>query len=117
MARVAKEKVLTITWRDENYGRVYDAVSFRAMLEPFPSETENRKLARIYKKQGFDFNGQRYCWMAEYKPEDTALRLVEALKEAGYTVINKGAQPKILTEAKAAVETAVADDEAPAPKM
>lgn len=116
MAKAAKEKVLTITWRDENYGRVYDAVSFRAMLDPLPSDTENRKLGRIYKKQGFEFNDQRYCWMAQYKPEDTALQLVEALKEAGYTVINVGARPDILNKAKAEVAPE-APDEAPTPRM
>lgn len=117
MARATKEKVLTITWRDENYGHVSGAVAFRTALEPFPSETESRKLARIYKKNGFELNFNRQAWIAEYKPADTPIRLVEVLKEAGYTVINKGAQPKILTEAKPVAEPAVADDEAPAPKM
>jgi len=117
MAKASKEKVLTITWRDENYGRVSGAVAFRAMLDPFPSQTESTKLGRLYKKCGFELNFNRQSWIAEYKPEDTPVRLVETLEEAGYTVINKGAQPKILTDAKPAIEPAVADDEAPAPKM
>ena len=40
---MAADKVIRITWRDENYGRIYDAQSFRFMKEPYPSETEDRK--------------------------------------------------------------------------
>lgn len=117
MARAAKEKVLTITWRNEGYGRVSeDSVAFRTMLEPFPSQTESTKLSRLYKKCGFELNFNRQSWIAEFKPADTPVRLVETLKDAGYTVVNVGAVPDILNKAKAEVAPE-APDEAPAPRM
>jgi hypothetical protein len=93
---MAAEKVMTLTWRDENYGRVYDAQSFRWEKEPWPSETEVTKLGRLFRKNGFDFHVGRCCWMAEYKPADTCVQLVEALEAAGYTVENRGAVPDAL---------------------
>ncbi len=98
---MAAEKIITITWRDENYGRVYEAQAFRYMKDPWPSETETKKLARLFRKNDFDFHVQRCCWMAEYKPADACVKLVEALEEAGYTVENRGAVPEALSSGRA----------------
>lgn len=98
---MAAEKVMTITWRDENYGRVYEAQAFRYEKDPYPSDTERNKLARVFRKHGFDVHPQRHCWMAEYKPADACVKLVEALEEAGYTVENRGAVPDALSSARA----------------
>lgn len=94
---MAAEKLIKITWRDENYGRVYDAQSFRFMKEPFPSQTEQTKLGRLFRKNGFDVHDQRHCWMYEGAPEDACVKLVTALEEAGYVVENYGAQPAALS--------------------
>jgi phosphopentomutase len=110
MARTSKNKVLTIIWRDENYGRINDATAFRAELEPFPSDSEGRKLARIYKKSGYEFNENRYSWIAEYKSKDTPLLLIDALRDAGYEIVNRGAQPDVLHEAKINTEIESANE-------
>lgn len=107
MTRVSKEKILTITWRNENYGRINDASAFRAELEPYPSDSEDRKIARIYKKNGYKFDESRCSWIAEFKSKDTPSMLVDSLTAAGYKVVNRGAQPDVLikTENEAGVET------------
>jgi len=93
---MAAEKVIRITWRDENYGRVYDAQSFRYMKDPYPSETEAKKIGRLFRKIGFDVHPHRHCWMFEGAPDDACLKLVAALEEAGYVVENHGAVPVAL---------------------
>jgi hypothetical protein len=98
---MAAEKIVKITWRDENYGRVHEAQAFRYEKDPYPSETERTKLARLFKKHGFEVHSQRHCWMAEYKPADACVRLVEALEEAGYAVENHGAVPDALASGRA----------------
>jgi hypothetical protein len=97
---MATEKKITITWRNENYGRISDAQAFRYEKDPYPSDTERTKLARMFRKHGFDVHPQRGCWMAEYEPEDACVRLVEALQEAGYTVDNVGAVPDALSSGR-----------------
>lgn len=104
---MAKEKTLTIVWRDENYSRIHDAFAFRSHVEPHPSDTEAKKVARIYKKHGFETNMQRAAWIAEFAQSDQPdlpIKLVEALKDAGYTVKNAGAVPEVLSEAVAGLE-------------
>lgn len=98
---MAAEKIVKITWRNENYGHVHDAQAFRYEKDPYPSETERTKLARLFKKHGFEVHPQRHCWMAEYKPADACVGLVEALEEAGYTVENHGAVPDALSSKNA----------------
>jgi hypothetical protein len=93
---MAAEKVITMTWRDENYGRVYEAQAFRYMKDPWPSETETKKLGSMFKKHGFEVNMDRAAWIAQYQPEDACVKLVEALEEAGYTVESRGAVPDAL---------------------
>lgn len=95
---MAKEKNITIVWRDENYGRINDAFAFRSHCEPCQSDTENKKVARLYKKMGFEVNQTRASWIAEYAAADTPLKLVAALEEMGYTVKNAGAAPSILAQ-------------------
>lgn len=97
---MAAEKIMKITWRDENYGRIYEAQAFRYEKDPYPSETERTKLGRLFRKHGFDVHVQRQCWMAEYALADACVRLVEALEEAGYTVENRGAVPDALSSAR-----------------
>ncbi len=89
------EKTITITWRDENYGRIHDAQAFRYEKDPFPSQTETQNIARIIKRNGFEANLQRASWIAEYKSEDVCLALTEAFEAAGYVVKHAGAVPNI----------------------
>jgi hypothetical protein len=85
------EKIITITWRDENYGYAGGDQAFRYSKEPWPSETERTKISRIFRKHGFEANMDRAAWIAQFKPADSCVNLVEALREAGY--------PAALTEA------------------
>lgn len=96
---MAVEKTINIVWRNENYGRITDAQSFRFEKEPYPSDTEHTRLARLFRKHGFTINQQRDCWMAEFAPEDACVRLVGALEELGYVVHNRGAMPDALQSA------------------
>jgi len=102
-------KTISITWRNENYGRISGAVAFRASVEPFPSETESKRLGRLYRKCGFDVNHQRACWMAEEsRGEPLPVRLDAALREAGYDVVHGGAiEPDMRDAIESARDTAV----------
>lgn len=96
---MAAEKTITITWRDENYGRIHEAQAFRYEKDPFPSQTESRKIAAIIKRHGFEAHMQRASWIAEYKPEEVCVALIEELEASGYVVKHAGAVPDILSAA------------------
>lgn len=89
-------KTITLTWRDENYGRVSGAVAFRDFVEPYPSDTAHAKLARVYKRHGFEADHSRAAWIATHKPEDMPTRLVEDLEKLGYEMTNDGCVPACL---------------------
>lgn len=96
------EKTITITWRDENYGGVSNSVAFRAMIEPYPSETAKKKIIRAYKNAGFELHFNRQAWIAEDSIETAPSTLIENLESLGYQVTNCGRTPAILEEAKPA---------------
>lgn len=111
-----QQKQITITWRDENYGRIDDSFAFRTSVEPFPFETAQKALARIYKKAGFALHFNRQVWLAEWKmtsDPEIPLRLTSLLEDKGFIVKHAGAVPKILTAPK----TEETVEENPAPKM
>ena len=87
-------KTVTLIWRNESYGSIGRCFAFRADVEPYPSDTAERNLARLYRRHGFKANETRAAWIAEHPADDAAVRLVEALKEAGYQVENEGAVPQ-----------------------
>ncbi|MCZ7860894.1 hypothetical protein O9X98_05705 [Agrobacterium salinitolerans] len=93
------EKTITITWRDENYGAVSGTVAFRAMIEPFPSETVKKKIMKAYEGAGFELHFNRQAWMAPESIETAPTTLVENLESLGYQVTNCGRTPAILEEA------------------
>lgn len=101
------EKTITITWRDENYGSVNGSVAFRAMIEPYPSETAKKKITRAYKNAGFELHFNRQVWLAQESIETAPIKLIENLESLGYQVTNRGHAPAILEEAKP-VEAAAA---------
>lgn len=97
---MAVEKEIILIWRDEDYGSCAGGdQAFRYMKEPYPSETESTKLVRLFKKHGFVANMTRASYIAQWKPADSCVNLVRALQEAGYTVVNEGRVPRVLSEA------------------
>lgn len=92
------QKTITITWRNEHYGSVGESVAFRAMFEPWPSDAQKTRAQAAYKAAGFKLNINRQAWIAEWKPDDTPLKLVEKLEALGYEIIHKGAVPHILEQ-------------------
>lgn len=90
------QKTIELSWRDENYGNVYGSVAFRAWVEPHPSDTEHTRLARVYKKHGFEANNSRAAWIAPAKDLNMPVRLTEALQAIGYEVAHAGAVPQVL---------------------
>ncbi|MDW9481267.1 hypothetical protein GOB57_21720 [Sinorhizobium meliloti] len=94
------EKTITITWRDENYGSVNGSVAFRAMIEPYPSETAKKKIIRAYKNAGFELHFNRQAWIAQESIETAPTALIDNLESLGFQVTNCGRTPAILEEAK-----------------
>jgi hypothetical protein len=95
-------KTITLTWRNENYGPVYDAFAFRTSIDPFPSETLSRQVAVVYRKAGFQLHMNRQAWIAEDKltsEPDLPLRITSLLEDKGFIVRHAGAVPSILREA------------------
>lgn len=84
------ETKISIIWRNENYGSVSRAVAFRAVVEPYPSDTAMTKLARIYKRCGFEMNQNRVAWIAEDCAADAPAKLIAELTAAGYVVEHRG---------------------------
>jgi hypothetical protein len=103
------EKTITITWRDENYGRISGSVAFRVYdIEPFPSMTGQKKLQTVYKNAGFEFNNSRQSWIAEENPAKAGPDLAAALEELGYEVKHSGCVPDELENSASAPTVPVA---------
>jgi hypothetical protein len=96
MSRKTVTLTLTLTWRDENYGRIWNAKAFRSTPEPNLSDSAMLKLARLYRRSGFNLNQGRMSWIAEDCPDETLIQLVDALTLAGFTVVHRGCVPSVL---------------------
>lgn len=86
-------RTITLTWRDEDLGKVSGAVAFRDEIIPFPSDTARKKIARTYRSHGFAADYDRAAWIAPRKAEDMPLRLADDLEAMGFEVIHKGNVP------------------------
>lgn len=58
-------RTITISWRDENYGRINNTLAFRFRCDPALSDTGMKKLVRLLRKNGFTFNTSCDSWIAE----------------------------------------------------
>jgi hypothetical protein len=85
--------IVTLHWRDENYGRLSGVLAFRPQIEPFPSEVMAGRILRICIAHGFDFNDQRSAMIAKNPTRATPTELVRELEEEGFTVCQAGCLP------------------------
>ncbi len=96
---MAEDKKITLTWRDEAYGRISsDAIAFRAAFGEDFSEGELKKVRKAFKDAGFELNFDRGSWIAQFKPSDTPEKLVEKLVALGVEVEHQGRVPETLEE-------------------
>jgi len=101
MPRKQKEPtVVTLGWRDENYGSVYAASAFRVLdHEPYMSETAYGKMARQFRKNGFQINHTRAAWVAENPKPGYLTKLVSDLEALGLVLKHEGNLPEELRKA------------------
>ena len=80
-----KPMQVSITWRDEGYGRVSkSAAAFRVSYDPEVSDTSVEKLCRHFRREGFKFNYNRASWVNEDAKPGVEAAMMLRLKEAGY---------------------------------
>jgi hypothetical protein len=95
MWTMTQSKQITVTWRDENYGPYSNTLAFRVYtVEPFPSNAESKRLARIYKDAGFAVDHARSSWIAHEPTPTTMEELTAALSALSYDVTHAGAVPQ-----------------------
>lgn len=87
---------ITLIWRNENYGSIFNAKAFRHQLDAEMSDSRATKLRRLFARHGFTFKENRASWIAESCPDNVPIGLVCALQEVGYTVDNVGCVPDVL---------------------
>jgi hypothetical protein len=88
-------KMINLIWRDENYGPISGVVAFRAVIEPYPSETQKKKVTKAYKAAGFELNHHRQSWIS-HEAETAPIALAAALEDLDYVITHCGAQPTAL---------------------
>jgi hypothetical protein len=83
---------LTVTWRDENYGRYSGCVAAFRLYDTVA--LSDRAIARVHgkaRRAGFEFCPARCAWIAY--SADAPVRLVEALQALGHSVTHEGRWP------------------------
>jgi len=95
MPRKQKEPtVVTLGWRDENYGSVHAASAFRVLdHEPYMSDTAYGKMVAKFRKHGFQINHTRAAWIAENPKPGYLERLVAELEALGCVLKHEGNVP------------------------
>ena len=87
---VAPERILVLTWRDEDYGAFSgSAAAFRASSPAAPEDIS--ALEDLYRAYSFTWSGDRAAWIT-YHAHQPRLML-EALKVGRWTVVHRGRWP------------------------
>jgi hypothetical protein len=85
-------RIITLNWRDENYGPLHLAAGFRYQVEPPLSATGVLQVNRLFRRHHFGFNPHRMSWIAEGR-QDAPENMIQELKAKGYQVVNNGCVP------------------------
>ena len=87
---VAPERILVLTWRDEDYGAFSgSAAAFRASSPAAPEDIS--ALEDLYRAYSFTWSGDRAAWITYHAHQ--APLMLEALKVGRWTVVHRGRWP------------------------